>query len=46
MQHLMIINDVKIYDKSQDPELCDALVQKIDLFNDKCEPQVETLDCG
>lgn len=43
---MAIMNDFKIYEKSLDSEFCDGLVNKIDLFNDKCETQIEILDCG
>jgi hypothetical protein len=40
------MDDFKIYEKSLDPEFCDILVKKINLFDDNCQPQVEILDCG
>ncbi|MBS3926756.1 MAG: hypothetical protein KGZ34_08730 [Nitrosarchaeum sp.] len=46
VQHIVIINDLKSYESSFDPEFCDGLVERINLFNDKCEPKVEILDCG
>jgi len=46
MQHIEILNDIKTYEKSLNPEFCDDLVKKIDLFNDDCKPQVDILDCG
>lgn len=45
-QHLMIINELKSFETSQNYEVCDTLNSKIDLFNEKCEPQIEILDCG
>ena len=45
-RHIEIINDLKSYEKSLDPEFCDILVNKIDLFNLDCKPTVEILDCG
>jgi hypothetical protein len=38
--------DLKSYEKSLDPEFCNVLVEKINLFNDDCKPEVEILDCG
>jgi hypothetical protein len=38
--------DLKSYEKSLDPEFCDTLVNKINLFNSSCNPEVEILDCG
>jgi len=46
VQHIEILNDIKTYEKSLNPEFCDDLVEKIDLFNDDCKPQVDILDCG
>jgi len=46
VQHIQILNDVKKYEQSLDPEFCENLVKKINLFNDDCEPQVDILDCG
>ena len=46
IQHIAIMADLESYEKSFDPELCDVLVEKINLFNDDCKPEVEILDCG
>ncbi|MGI0056314.1 MAG: hypothetical protein ACREAK_02935 [Nitrosarchaeum sp.] len=46
IQHIAIMADLESYEKSLDPEFCDVLVEKINLFNDECKPQVEILDCG
>jgi hypothetical protein len=46
IRHIDIINDLKTYEKSLDPEFCEELVEKIDNFNYECQPQVEILDCG
>ena len=46
IQHISILNEISLYEKSLDPELCEVIVEKIDYFNDKCEPQIEILDCG
>ena len=46
IQHIAIVNDLKSYEMSLNPEFCDGLVERINLFNDDCEPQVEILDCG
>jgi len=46
IRHIVIINDLKSYETSLDPEFCEELVQKIDSFNVQCTPQVEILDCG
>ena len=46
IQHIAIISDLKSYEKSLDPEFCDVLVEKINLFDANCKPEVEILDCG
>ena len=46
IEYILIINDISSYEQSLDPEFCEIIVEKIDLFNDSCEPQIEILDCG
>jgi len=46
IQHMIILNEIASYEKSLEPEFCETIVEKIDLFNDGCEPQIEILDCG
>lgn len=46
LKHMILIYDVSIYEKSLEPELCEELIDRIDLFNSQCIPQMETLDCG
>ncbi len=46
IQHMIILNEIASYQKSLEPEFCEIIVEKIDLFNDDCEPQIEILDCG
>jgi len=46
IQHMFILNDVFYYEDSLDPELCEMVVEKINSFNDSCEPQIEIFDCG
>lgn len=46
LRHMQILNELNLYEKSLDPEFCEVLVEKIDLFNDECTPQVEIMDCG
>jgi len=43
---MIILNEITSYEQSLEPELCEITVEKIDLFNDDCEPQIEILDCG
>ena len=46
LQHMTIMTDIKSYEKLLDPESCEVIVEKIDFFNDDCEPQIEILDCS
>ena len=46
IEHVLISTDVSSYEQSLDPELCEIIVDRIDLFNDNCESQIEILDCG
>ena len=46
IQHMIILNEIASFEKSLEPEFCEIIVEKIDLFNDDCEPQIEILDCG
>ncbi len=46
IQHMIILNEITSYEESLEPEFCETIVEKIDLFNDDCEPQIEILDCG
>ncbi len=46
IQHMIILNEISSYEKSLEPEFCEIIVEKIDLFNDDCKPQIEILDCG
>ncbi len=46
IQHMTILNEITSYEQSLDPEFCETIIEKIDLFNDDCKPQIEILDCG
>ena len=46
IQHMIILNEITSYEQSLEPEFCEIIVEKIDLFNDDCEPQIEIFDCG
>lgn len=46
IQHIQLINDIALYEQSLEPEFCEIIVDKIDLFNEQCKPQIEILDCG
>jgi len=46
IEYILIINDISSYEQSLDPEFCEIIVEKIDLFTDSCESKIEILDCG
>ena len=46
VEHISILNEIKIYEKSLDPEFCELVLEKINSFNDSCNPTLEILDCG
>ena len=46
IQHMQLVNEIASYEKSLDPEVCEVIVEKIDLFNEQCKPEIEILDCG
>ena len=46
VEHMSILNEIKIYEESLDPEFCEIILKKINSFNDSCTPTLEILDCG
>ena len=46
VNHMYILNEIKIYEESLDPEFCEEILEKIISYNDSCVPLVEILDCG
>jgi hypothetical protein len=46
MEHISLLNQIQIYEKSLDPEFCEFILEKIDSFNYSCKPTIEILDCG
>ena len=46
VKHMSILNQIQIYDETLDPEFCEVILEKIDSFNDRCNPTLEILDCG
>ena len=46
IDYMVILSDVHYLEKSFDPEFCEYTVEKINTFNDKCESEIEILDCG
>lgn len=46
VKHVGILNDIEKFEQTLDPEFCEIIIEKIDLFNDECEPEIEIIDCG
>lgn len=46
LRHSDILNEIKKFEQTLDPEFCENLVYRIDAFNDECEPYIEIIDCG
>lgn len=46
IKHIGILNDIEKFEQTLDPEFCANVVERIDLFNDECEPEIEIIDCG
>jgi hypothetical protein len=41
-----VLNDMKKYEITKDPELCDDINTRIIQLNNKCGIEMEILDCG
>ena len=46
VDNFIITNEISLYEKSLDPELCENILEKINSYNDMCTSQMEILDCG
>jgi len=46
VKHVTVINELKHYQETLDPELCENLVNKIIELNEECGIEVEPIDCG
>ncbi|MDG7054741.1 MAG: hypothetical protein JRZ95_05520, partial [Nitrososphaerota archaeon] len=46
VKHIGILNDIEKFEQTLDPEFCASIVERIDVFNDECEPEIEIIDCG
>ena len=43
---MYILNEIKNYENSLNPEFCEEILEKIIFYNDSCTPVIEILDCG
>ena len=46
IKHVTVVNELKQYQETLDPELCDNLVKKIIELNEECGIEIEPIDCG
>ena len=46
VKHVTVVNELKQYQKTLDPELCDNLIKKIIELNEECGIEIEPIDCG
>ncbi len=46
VKHIGILNDIEKFEQTLGPEFCASIVERIDVFNDECEPEIEIIDCG
>jgi hypothetical protein len=46
IRHIILLEDIKTFEKNGDPEFCEKTVDRILEFNEQCEPYIEILDCG
>ena len=46
IKQINVLNDIKKYDITKNPELCDDINNRIIQLNNKCGIEIEILDCG
>ena len=46
VRHVILIEDIRTYENSLDPEFCYTLVENILEYNEQCNDSVEIFDCG
>lgn len=46
IDHVIISNEIKSYEKSLDPETCENILEIINVYNEQCDSGIEILDCG
>jgi len=46
IKHVTVVNELKEYQETSDPEICDNLVNKIIELNEECGIEIEPIDCG
>jgi hypothetical protein len=46
IKQINVLNDIKKYDATKNPDLCDDINNKIIQLNNQCGIEMEILDCG
>ena len=46
IKHITIVNELKQYQETLDPDFCENLVNKIIELNEECGIEIEPIDCG
>ena len=46
IKQINVLNDIKKYDSTKNPELCDDINNRIIQLNNQCGIEMEILDCG
>ena len=46
IKQIDVLSDMKKYEITKDPELCDYINNRIIQLNNKCKIEMEILDCG
>jgi len=46
IKQIDVLNDMKKYEITKDPDLCDDINNRIIQLNNKCGIEMEILDCG
>ena len=46
LRQVYVIYEIKKFDQTKDPQLCDELNGKISQFDTDCKSELEVLDCG
>ena len=46
IKQINVLNDMKKYDSTKNPDLCDDINNRIIQLNNQCGIEMEVLDCG
>ena len=46
IKQINVLNDIKKYDSTKNPDLCDDINNRIIQLNNQCGIEIEILDCG